>query len=456
MAARGRRGAVPASRRSWRRPSSGVPDPYRGETVKAYVSLKAGAQANRRRDQGVRPGTDGRLQIPPGRRDHRRDTQERQRQGAAAGVPRKSAGRPGNGFRRPLRSSCGPRSKPARYSNWVWWRRSCRSRRSAPAARSGLYRRLETMLTQVRADGNVHRPHGASWTPTRHYHQYLIDLADNEPLSDAFAGLGLRELYEKALQNSDATSEQAIVQHELLTDAVAAGNAQGAHRAILTWTEAAQGRVRIALGVSADRPRASTSPGAPGETFKVDRDVRASTRTPRMDRAALAQALDARAAVEIGVLRLIGDRLSDADRELLSARLLVRTPLLRGDDADTCRPIRAGRRRIPPGIDADPGQPRAAEHVHRSRIPRLMRETITNVLPAARAVMDDHTGLIAALRSGDTEAACGRSPSKISWSTQSSSAPRRGRPTWRPPSCTSAEGSSSPPGQKHARARCRH
>jgi DNA-binding GntR family transcriptional regulator len=39
-------------------------------------------------------------------------------------------------------------------------------------------------------------------------------------------------------------------------------------------------------------------------------------------------------------------------------------------------------------------------------IPRLMRETITSALPEARAVMDEHTALIAALRSGDTEASC--------------------------------------------------
>jgi DNA-binding GntR family transcriptional regulator len=36
-----------------------------------------------------------------------------------------------------------------------------------------------------------------------------------------------------------------------------------------------------------------------------------------------------------------------------------------------------------------------------------MRQTIHAVLPAARSVMDDHADLIAALRAGDTEAACG-------------------------------------------------
>ena len=45
LAARGRGGAASCTRRSGRRWSAGVPDPYRGETVKAFVVLKPGESA---------------------------------------------------------------------------------------------------------------------------------------------------------------------------------------------------------------------------------------------------------------------------------------------------------------------------------------------------------------------------------------------------------------------------
>ena len=216
----------------------------------------------------------------------------------------------------------------------------------------------------------------------------------------------MRELFEKALQSSDATSEQAITQHEQLTDAVAAGNAHGAHQAILTWTEASQSRVRLALGVPDKVPAISTT-AAPASSATVNEPAdSAAARSPRLDRAALAEALDARAALEIGVLRLIGNKLTETDRELLSARLLVRTPLLRGDDAaHVDRYVRADdayHRAFIETLDNP-----AVQAIYTGfGIPRLMRETMKSALPEARAVMDEHTDLITALRSGDTEAAC--------------------------------------------------
>ena len=382
----------------------GVPDPYRGETVKAYVSLKAGAQASPDEIKAF--------------------ARERM---AAYKYPRvveitdeipKNAG--GKVLRRVMQQMAAADLPALADVNYEELRAAVEARavlelgvveailagahlRAGRAA--GLYRRLETMLTQIRADG-TYIDRTSFLDANDDYHRYLIDLADNEPLSDAFAHLELRDLYEKALQGSDATSEQAIVQHELLTDAVTAGNAHGARHAILTWTEAAQGRVRIALGVKADTPRGPRSLDGSREMFTTPEDVREPSKTPRMNRASLAQSLDARAALEIGILRLIGERLSDADRELLSARLLVRTPLLRGDDSAHVRRY----------IQADDGYHRALVNVVDNPalqrmytgfdIPRLMMETISSVLPAARAVMDDHSGLIDALRAGNIEAAC--------------------------------------------------
>ena len=46
----------------------GVPDEYRGETVKAFVSFKAGRERRARRAGRVLQGADGRVQVPaPGR-----------------------------------------------------------------------------------------------------------------------------------------------------------------------------------------------------------------------------------------------------------------------------------------------------------------------------------------------------------------------------------------------------
>ena len=58
----------------------GVPDPYRGETIKAVISLKAGLRGDRGRDQGVRARAHGGLQIPARRRDHRRSAEDDERQ----------------------------------------------------------------------------------------------------------------------------------------------------------------------------------------------------------------------------------------------------------------------------------------------------------------------------------------------------------------------------------------
>ena len=380
----------------------GVPDAYRGETVKAYVSLKAGAQATADEIKAFARERMAAYKYP--RMVEITDE-----------IPKNASGKV---LRRVFQESAAAATVPdVRYEDL----------RAAVEARAvlelgvvsmlaggaqvragravGLYRRLETMLTQVRADGH-YVDRGAFLDANQAYHQYLIDLADSEPLSDAFRRLGLRELFEKALKSSDATSEQAIAQHERLTDAVAAGNAQGAHLAILTWTEVSQSRVRLALGVT-DKANANSSTAAARRSATGEEPADdAVTRSPRLNRAALAEALDARAALEIGVLRLVGDRLTEADRELLSARLLVRTPLLRGDDdAHVDRYVRADDAYHRAFIETLDNL--AVQAIYTGfGIPTLMRETITSALPEARAVMDEHTALIAALRSGDTEAAC--------------------------------------------------
>jgi DNA-binding GntR family transcriptional regulator len=382
----------------------GVPDPYRGETVKAYVSLKVGVQASadeikafaRERMAAYKYPRQVEItdEIPKNASGKvlRRVFQEQAAIGTPTSGPRFEA----------LRAAVEARA--VLELGVVETALGARQLRAGRAVE--LYERLEAMLAQVRADG-TYLDRAAFLDANQDYHRYLIDLADNRPLSGAFAQLGLRGLFEDALQDSDATSEQVIIQHELLTDAVAAGNARGATHAILRWTVASQGRVRHALGVTdepADRSVWERPPLPTPPQPRLDRT--APARTLRMDRAELAQALDARAAIEIGVLRLVGAELSAEERERLAARLLVRTPLLRGDDSA----------HVERYLQADDAYHRAfvqilgndaVQRIYQGfDIPRLMRETIAAVLPDARAVLDDHTELITALRAGDTDAAC--------------------------------------------------
>ena len=64
----------------------GVPDEYRGETVKAFVSLKAGQDRHRGRAHRLLQGADGGLQVPAQRRVPRRAAEDGHRQDPAAGA----------------------------------------------------------------------------------------------------------------------------------------------------------------------------------------------------------------------------------------------------------------------------------------------------------------------------------------------------------------------------------
>ena len=65
----------------------GVPDPYRGETVKAVVSLRPGHRRDRGADR-LLPGADGRLQVPAPDRVPRRAAQDGLRQAPEARAAR--------------------------------------------------------------------------------------------------------------------------------------------------------------------------------------------------------------------------------------------------------------------------------------------------------------------------------------------------------------------------------
>ena len=151
----------------------GIADPYRGETIKAVISLKAGQQRHRERDQGVRPRADGRLQIPARRRDRRRPAQDDQRQDhapaaadhdadGASPLPARSSSSPTSRIR-----SCAPRSRRARVLEVgaVWLRLS---RGAIPRSHvRGAVRAAARHARPARRRRPVRRPRRASSVPTR-------------------------------------------------------------------------------------------------------------------------------------------------------------------------------------------------------------------------------------------------------------------------------------------------
>ena len=76
----------------------GVPDEKRGETVKAFVSVKAGSDGDRGGAHRALQGAHGRLQVPAADRDHRRAAQDGHRQDPPPGAARPAV----------LRLSAGP------------------------------------------------------------------------------------------------------------------------------------------------------------------------------------------------------------------------------------------------------------------------------------------------------------------------------------------------------------
>lgn len=120
---------------------------------------------------------------------------------------------------------------------------------------------------------------------------------------------------------------------------------------------------------------------------------------------ALVAALDARAAIEIGITQSLGKALSiEAERDALVARLRAFTPLVRGSSqAHLLRYIRA-----------DDAFHRVFLSLLRNQhlfniynvidLPELMRRVLAVAPTSIREVFDDHKGLTIALRTGDADA----------------------------------------------------
>jgi DNA-binding GntR family transcriptional regulator len=254
------------------------------------------------------------------------------------------------------------------------------------------------MLSQLGEDGHF-IDKSEFLAANKAYHGAIIDLAQNEHLSRGFESLKLRQLYKAALKDETVAAANVVYFHEFLTDSLAAADASGAMKAILSWGKHSTARVRRALGFAEESIADQMRPGGIIEDLSLavapDQDSLAG------DVDALVQALDARAAIEIGITQSLGKALQvEAERDALVARLRAFTPLVRGTGAShVARYIRADDafHRIFLSLLRNP----CLFAIYNSMdLPELMRRVLEIAPPSIREVFDDHKGLTNALRGG--------------------------------------------------------
>ena len=190
--------------------------------------------------------------------------------------------------------------------------------------------------------------------------------------------------------------------HEHQTDAIAAGDASARCRSILSWGETSRAGIREALGGVEQTGRDLLKPASVVEDLSVAQAKEQSSLAGDVD--ALVLALDARAALEIGIAHALGVSLTiEAEREALVTRLRAFTPLVRGTSpAHVLRYIRADDafHRIFFSLLRNQSM---FEIYNAMDVPELMRRVLEVAPPSIREVFDDHKGLTDALRSGDAE-----------------------------------------------------
>ena len=272
---------------------------------------------------------------------------------------------------------------------------------------ASLYDRLHKMLSYLHEDGRfVDRE--AFLDANKAYHEAIVGLAQNEHLASGFERLRIRQLYSAALKDAPASVENAVYFHEFLTDALAAGDAHTALQAIMSWSKASSAGVRKIVGYEEDQSGAREDLRLGGAIEDLSLGVAKEQENLASDVDALVQALDARAAVEIGITQSLGAALSvEAERDALVARLRAFTPLVRGaGPAHVARYIRADDafHRVFLSLLRNPC---LFEIYNSMDIPELMRRVLTVAPASIREVFDDHKGLTNALRSGSADATSG-------------------------------------------------
>jgi DNA-binding FadR family transcriptional regulator len=190
-----------------------------------------------------------------------------------------------------------------------------------------------------------------------------------------------------------------------LTDALAGGDAQGALKAIMSWSKVTSAGVRKIVGYDEEQTPTRDELRLGGVIEDLSLGVAKEQESLAGDVDSLVQALDARAALEIGITQSLGYALQvEAERDALVARLRAFTPLVRGaGPAHVARYIRADDafHRIFVSLLRNP---HLFEIYNAMDVPELMRRVLTVAPLSIREVFDDHRGLIDALRAGNADA----------------------------------------------------
>ena len=385
----------------------GISDPYRGETIKAVISLKAGqtvtageikAFARERMAAYKYPRVVEIVEDLPKTTSGKIMRRLLQTTTLEAGSPLRGAELELVDVSYPqLRAAV--ESRAVLEVGAVWLRLS-----RGPISRSTsevLYERLQAMLAQLDDLGRF-LDRDAFLVASEAYHAAVIDLAENEHLSRAFRRLRIRELLTSVLKDTPATPDRIVPLHEYLTDSIVATNVNGAVKAILTWGEASRANIRIVLGAD-DVTDGDLRPGSIVEDLSVAQAREQSSCEADVD--SLMMALDARAALEIGITQTLGSALNnESEREALVARLRAFTPLVRGtSSAHVARYVRGDDafHRIFLSLLKNPV---LFEIYNGMDVPELMRRVLEVAPPSIREVFDDHKDLTDALRSGDAVA----------------------------------------------------
>jgi long-chain acyl-CoA synthetase len=384
----------------------GIPDAYRGETIKAVISLKPGQHAT---PEEIRAFARERMaaykypRIVEIMDDLPKTTSGKimrrllQPAVATSAIPLQAE----------LHDVSYPQLRAALEARAVLeagavWLRLHRGQ--PPLAKAAkLYEQLRAMLAQLR-DGRMFIDRAAFFAANETYHAGVIALAENEHLSLGFTRLRLRELFLAAFKDAPDAAEDIAYFHEFLTDSIAAGDASRAVKAILSWNQQSTTTVRRELDPNESGSAGSGDLRPAGIIEDLSLAVAKEQGSLAGDVDALVQALDARAAIEIGITESLGGALAvKTEREALVARLRAFTPLVRGSSqAHVLRYIRAD----------DAFHRVFLSQLHNRHLfdiynamdlPELMRRVLVVAPASIREVFDDHKGLTNALRTGDAD-----------------------------------------------------
>jgi long-chain acyl-CoA synthetase len=383
----------------------GVPDAYRGETIKAVISLKPGFT--------VTPD-----EIRAFARERMAAYKYPRFVEIVDDLPKTTSGKimrrllqpTAHATRLPMQADIGtvryPQLRAALEARAVLeagttWLRF--SRGSIPLTTAqAFYEHLSVLLTQI-GEGRTIVDLNAYLDANERFHSSIVDMLANEHLSIGFRRLRLRELFAVALKDTKVAPANTEYFHEYLADSLAARDSLGAVKAMVSWSKHASSRVRRALGTDADGgPRDELRPGGAIEDLSMA--VAKEQENVAGDIDALIMALDARAALEIGVAQMLGSALAvEARRDALVARLRAFNPLVRGASAaHVARYVRADDAFHRVFLSFLRNQ-HLFDVYNSMDVPELMRRVLTVAPLSTREVFDDHRGLIDALRAGNAD-----------------------------------------------------